>query len=112
ETKEQTHAGNTYHTSLKNKQSGQPLTGCFVDDRTVLIAPEQTLRKMLAAAAGSKGPVADQLRKMNWEGDALAVVLVEPFRSMATEFAKQVGPALPPPLAEATSLPARLKLVR
>jgi hypothetical protein len=106
---EQTFKGQKYYKSVKKQRGDVYLAGCLTDDRTALLAPEPTLHKMLTAGPKGSGPLADKLGKMNWNADALAVVVVEPFRAMATEFARSAGNAVPPPLAEATSLPERLQ---
>ncbi len=55
------------------------LAVCFADDKTLLVAPEPSLKKMLAAK-DVKSPLISELAKQNDAAAALAVLAVEPIR--------------------------------
>ncbi|MBN1912104.1 MAG: DUF1559 domain-containing protein [Pirellulales bacterium] len=69
------------------------------DDRTLLVAPEGMLQKMLAQ---KKKPVAGTMARvlgsMNDSEDAMAILMVEPLRAMIHAALIQNPPQVPPPL--------------
>jgi len=74
------------------------------DDRTLIVADEGLLRKMLANRAQPKaGAVSKILGAMKAVPDATAVLVVEPLRALADAALAQAP--LPPPLAEAKKIP-------
>lgn len=79
------------------------------NDRTVVLAPEAELRKMMVAQ-DEKGPLVDRLRKLDVAAAATGIVVLEPLRA---ELLAEVGrlPRLPPPLHEFTTIPEHLSAV-
>jgi prepilin-type processing-associated H-X9-DG protein len=74
------------------------------DDRTLIVADESLLRKMLANRAAPKpGAVSKILGAMPAMPDATAVLVVEPLRSLADAALAQAP--VPPPLADAKKIP-------
>ncbi len=74
------------------------------DDRTLIVADEALLRKMLANRAAPKpGPVSKILGAMPAAPDATAVLVVEPLRALADAALAQAP--VPPPLAELKKVP-------
>jgi hypothetical protein len=86
---------------------GQPMAGYVADDRTLLLAPEPVLQKMLSAAA-EKSPLIDRLRQADANDDLTAIVALEPNRKLLNALGGTTRALLPPPLAEAATLPNRL----
>jgi hypothetical protein len=103
--------GKTYYQDTGEKVAGMAMCGYVADDRTVVIAPEPTLHKMLSAK-GVKSPLTDRLARTDLDADVAAVFVVEPFRPAAREALKslQEGP-LPPHLAVVNTLPDRIQSV-
>jgi len=80
------------------------------DDRTLVVADEGLLRKMLANhAKPAPGAVSKLLGAMQPVPDATAVLAVEPLRPLAAAALSQAP--LPPPLAEAAKLPELVQSV-
>jgi hypothetical protein len=86
---------------------GQSMAGYVADGRTLLLAPEPVLRKMLAAA-GASSPLLDRLRRADAGDDLTAVLSLEPYRKLMNTLGKPNQALLPPPLAEAATLPDHL----
>jgi hypothetical protein len=107
ESQEASAEGGTYFNSKTEKLAGVPVSGHIVDTKTLLIAPEPTLKKMLAAK--SDGPLAQQLRRVDLKGDLTATFVMEPARAIAKDAAKDAQGQLPPDFAEAATLPDRVK---
>jgi hypothetical protein len=107
--REESHEGKTYYRSSTGEALlGLPLAGALPDARTVLLAPEPTLRKMLAADSGGKSPLLDRLRQMDTTDDVTGIVLVEPYRDLLKAVAAPLKAQLPANLADAATLPDRL----
>jgi hypothetical protein len=86
---------------------GVALAGHVADDRTLLLASEPVLQKMLAAA-DEKSPLLDRLRQADAGDDLTAIIFLEPYRKPLNTLAKSNQALLPPPLAGAATLPDRL----
>jgi hypothetical protein len=99
--------GKAYFNSKSEKMAGAPMSGHVADERTILIAPEPTLKKMLAAKGD--GPLAKQLQRVNLESHLAAAFVMEPVRALAKEAAKDAKGELPPNFAEVATLPDRVK---
>lgn len=109
--REAKHEGKVYYVGPEEEGLfGIPVAGHVADDRTLLLAPEPLLLKMLTAA-GTKGPLLDRLRQADAGDDLTAVVLLEPFRKALTTLARPNQGLLPPPLAGAVNLPEQLVCV-
>jgi hypothetical protein len=100
-------AGKKYFASQK-RQAGMPLAGHVANDRTVLIAPEPTLQKMMSAGA-AKSPLLDRLRSVDLDNDVVAVGLLEPYMRLAGPFLQMGAAQLPPDLAGVKTMPDKLK---
>lgn len=101
-------AGKTYYRSKTEKMAQVPLAGFVADDRTILLAPEPTLKKMLAAQ-NVNSPLLDRLRGLNLDHDVTGVFVVGPYRAALAELKKQ--PDIPPQLGNAKSLDSDLEAV-
>jgi hypothetical protein len=102
-----TFQGKSYLKSMSRKVDGVPLAGHVADERTLLLAPEPMLRKMLAAK-DVKSPLIERLRKIDGKDDATLVLVMEPLRTLLAPFAATVKGSLPPELTGLTTLPDRL----
>jgi hypothetical protein len=87
--------------------AGVPVAGYVADDRTILNAPEPTLKKMLAAKGD--GPLAKQLRRVDLGAEVSAAFVMEPMRPLAAEFLKDAAKDLPPEFADVATLHQRIK---
>jgi hypothetical protein len=103
-------------TSPEYAMAKSPVCGYVADSRTVLVAPEPTLQKMLAAT-GAKSPLLDRLGGVDLDKDVVGLFVLDEgegrrngptVRQALGEIAKQGKDGLPPPLAGATTLPDRL----
>jgi hypothetical protein len=99
--------GKSYLLAKASKPTTPPDAGYVADDRTVVIAPEPTLRKMLAAKGD--GPLAAQMRHLDLKADVSAAFVMGPVRQAASDFLKAAKDGLPPDLAEVDTVPDRLK---
>jgi serine/threonine protein kinase len=107
--REEKHEGKTYYrTSTGEALLGLPLAGALPDERTVLVAPEPVLRKMLAADGSAKSPLLDRLRQTDTKDEITGIAIVEPYRKLLNALAGQFKALLPPDLADAASLPDRV----
>jgi hypothetical protein len=107
ESQEASADGKWYLHSKTETMAGVPIAGHVADDKTILLAPEPTLKKMLAAKGD--GPLARQLRQVDLNSDVAAVFVMEPVRELAKEAAKEARGELPPDFAEVATLPDRVK---
>jgi hypothetical protein len=89
---------------------GQRLCACVADERTLVAGPEATLKKMLSAGGG-KSPLIERLRAADTNNDAVAVLVVGPYRQLLTQFVAAAGKSVPPPLAGVRQLPEHLQAV-
>jgi hypothetical protein len=101
-------AGKIYAKSKKEMMAKVPIAGFVADDRTLLIAPEPTLKKMLTADA-AKSPLLDQLQRVELDSDVIATFAMEPVRPLVGEFLKQSKDQIPPAFADVTTLQDRVK---
>jgi hypothetical protein len=99
--------GKSYVVSKTEMMAGVPLAGHVADERTLLIAPEPTLKKMLAAKGN--GPLAGQLRRIDLNNELTAAFVVEPVKQLAGEGLKEAKDSLPPEFADVSTLHERLK---
>jgi hypothetical protein len=107
--REEKHAGQTYYRSSTGEELvGLPLAGALADERTVLVAPEPLLRKMLTAGGGDRSPLLDRLRQVDTTDEVTGVVIVEPYRNLLKALVGQFREQLPANLADAARLPDRL----
>jgi hypothetical protein len=110
--REESRDGKTYYRSSSGEEIlGLPLAGAVPDERTVLVAPEPILRKMLVADGGAKSPLLDRLRQMDTRDEVTGIVVVEPYRNLLKALADPLKTQLPPTLADAASLPDRVVAV-
>src|SRR5262249_39679292 len=107
--REEKHEGKIYYrSSFGEAFLGLPLAGALPDDRTVLVAPEPMLRKMLAADSGAATPLLDRLRQTDTTDEITAIVILEPHRSLLKAMVGALKGLLPAELAGATGLPDQL----
>lgn len=109
ETEEAKAEGKTYSRSKTEKMAKTPLAGYVADPRTILLAPEPTLKKMLAAGSKSKNPLFDRLSKLDLGNDISGAFLVAPIRPVLAQMEK--SPDIPPNLAGLKSLHKTLEAV-
>ncbi len=102
-------AGKTYYRSKSEKAAGAPLAGHVADERTLVVAPEPMLRKMLAAP-NVPTPLRDKLREFELDNDVFGVTVVEPFKAQLKESLQAAD--LPPQLAKLKSIDQDLVAVR
>jgi hypothetical protein len=107
--REEKHEGKTYYRSSTGEALlDLPLAGALPDERTVLVAPEPVLRKMLAADSGARSPLLDRLRQTDTTDEITGVAIVEPYRKLLKALLEPFKAQLPPDLADAASLPDRV----
>ena len=110
--REESRDGKTYYRSSTGEAIlGLPLAGAVPDERTVLVAPEPVLRKMLAADSGAKSPLLDRLRQTDTTDEITGIVVLEPYRTLLKAVVGPLKAELPANLADAASLPDRLVAV-
>jgi hypothetical protein len=107
DTEDATAGGKTYSKSKTEMMAKVPIAGYVANDRTILIAPEPTLKKMLTAGK-AKSPLIDHLRRIDLDSDVIVTFAMEPVRPMVGELLKQAKDQVPPPLTEVTNLHERL----
>lgn len=76
--------GKTYYRSRLDKSGGEFMAGAVEGDRTLLLAPDPMLKKMLAAR-DLHTPLTEKLRSFDLENDAFGVFLAEPMRPALKE---------------------------
>lgn len=81
---------------------------CFIDDKTLLAASEETLKKMMAAK-GVKSPLTDRLSTLGSEHDFILALDVTPILRFIGEAAGRVRK--PPELVEALNHLTKLKTI-
>jgi hypothetical protein len=101
-------SGKTYFRSKTEKMAQVPLAGFVANDRTILLAPEPTLKKMLAAQ-NVNSPLLSRLRGLDFKHDITGVFVVGPYKAALAELRKQ--PDLPPQLAGLRTLDRDLEAV-
>src|SRR5207249_2222431 len=107
--REEKHEGKTYYRSSTGEELlGQPLAGALPDERTVLVAPEPMLRKMLTADSEASSPLLDRLRKTDDTDEMTGIVIVEPYRNLLNGMIGQFKEKMPADLADTAKLPDRL----
>jgi len=77
----------------------------LIDDKTVLLAVEPLMLKMLAAPANGTGVLHTKLRAADPSAHAVAVVSVEAVRNSLKEVTGRFAGQLPPPLADLLTVP-------
>ncbi|MFO0928797.1 MAG: GYF domain-containing protein [Gemmataceae bacterium] len=97
--------------AAKDGLLGLPTAACQVDDRTVLVAPEPVLKKMIDAAGGT-GPLLNRLAAADGNDDVTMLVTVPPYRPALNTLIKPLGLALPPAFASLATLPDQLAGLR
>jgi hypothetical protein len=110
EVREETVDGKTYSKSTTEKIGGAAMAGYMPDDRTLLIATEPLLRKMMEARQ-VQGPLVDRLRSLPPDRDATVVCAVRAMRSPLSGGASQVREVLPLKLEEWAALPQRVEVL-
>lgn len=105
------HAGKTYLRSTYSQFAGIFMAGFVVDEQTLLIAPETTLRKMLGAAGAAKSPLRERLDQLDLQADLSAVFVPDAYVPLLTQEIKQAKDAIPPPVAGLTALPDKIKAI-
>jgi hypothetical protein len=109
---EKSSQGKTYYRS-KDPQAalaGARVCAYVADGRTLVVAPEPTLHKMLAAR-DAKSPLRDRLRAADLGHDVIAVLVVGAYRPLLAQAVAEAGKSLPPPLAGVRQLPEHLQAV-
>jgi hypothetical protein len=101
-------SGKTYYRSKSEKMAQVPLAGFVANDRTILLAPEPTLKKMLAAQ-NANSPLLDRLRGLDLDHDITGVFVVGPYKVALAELKNQ--PDVPPQLGGLKSLDRDLDAV-
>jgi len=81
------------------------------DDRTVVVATESAMQKMLAVTE-SKGPLADRLRTIRPTDDLTVVFLLEPYREQLAAAMLLGGQNIPENLSAVKKLPENLVSIR
>jgi predicted Zn finger-like uncharacterized protein len=108
-----------YYRSTTWQMARVPVAGYVADDRTILLAPEPTLRKMLLANA-PKSPLLDGLRDIDLDNDIVALFCMDQGQQPASKMTvrqaagmtlNEAKANLPPQLAAITTVPDRLKSV-
>jgi hypothetical protein len=104
-------SGDQKYFNSKQEIAKLPISAYIADDRTLLIAPEPTLKKMLAAKEG-KGSLVERFRHAELNNDIIAVFVMEPETVRQTvgkilDDVKKMG--LPPEFAELANLHERVK---
>jgi hypothetical protein len=118
---EQTLAGKQYYrsTSPQHQLAGVPVCGHVADERTLVLAPETTLKKMLAATDGTS-PLRQRLVRLDADADVVGLFVLDQdsvkdgvptVRRALTDILKQNQKAIPPQLGDVTTLPERLQAV-
>lgn len=104
-------SGRSYLRSKSEKMAEAPLCGHVADNRTLLLAPEPTLQKMLAAATPAAGPLHESMKKLDARADVAAAFVITPVRGAAIQAIEEnkLKEALPPQVADATQLPDHVK---
>jgi hypothetical protein len=100
--------GKSYFKSATRTVSGEPCAW-MPDDRTLLIAPEPTLRKMMSSSA-AQSPLIDRLRTMP-ANDVSLVLFMGPYRKIASAWLQENKAKIPDQLAGLTNMPDRLEAV-
>jgi serine/threonine protein kinase len=104
--REEKHEGKTYYRSGTGEELlGLPLAGAVPDGRTVLVAPEPVLWKMLTADGAARSPLLDRLRQTDDTDEVTGVVVVEPYRNLLNGLIGQHKEQLPPNLVDVAALP-------
>jgi hypothetical protein len=104
-----TFAGKTYFNSKSKKLAQVPISGFVPDGRTILVAPEPTLRKMLVADSG-RSPLRDRLPRLDLNSDVVMLFTPEgKVRLAATELLSKAKGDVPPRLARIDRLPEQLQ---
>jgi hypothetical protein len=101
-------AGKTYYRSKTETMAQVPLAGFVANDRTILLAPEPTLKKMLAAQ-NVNSPLLNRLRGLDLDHDITGVFVVGPYRAALAELRQQ--PDIPPQLGGLRTLDRDLEAV-
>lgn len=96
-----THSGKEYYQA--------DLAVLFADDRTLVLAPEPVLKRMIDAA-GADSPLLKMLRKADAADDAQAIVALEPLRPLINQVLAN-PPPLPPALGDLLQLPKLVEQV-
>jgi hypothetical protein len=110
--REEKHESKTYYRSSTGEEVlGQPLAGAIPEERTVLVAPEPILRRMLAVGRAARSPLLDRLRQTDNTDEITGIFILEPYRNLLNALAGQFKALLPPTLADAASLPDRVVAV-
>lgn len=99
--------GKSYFSSKTEKMAKTPIAGHVADARTLVIAPEPTLKKMLAAKGD--GPLAKQLLRLDLGSDLAAVFVLEPVKELAGQALKENKDALPPQVGDVGKLHEQVK---
>jgi hypothetical protein len=107
-TREAKFEGKAYLRSITEEYAGAKMAGCVLDERTVLLAPEPLLKKMLAARAG-KSPLRDRLRAADPDAEATVICLPGAFQPLLAPLAGVPRDTLPPGLEEVGTLPDGLE---
>jgi predicted Zn finger-like uncharacterized protein len=99
---EKKHEGKTYFSTRTVSSVYLP------DNRTIIVAPEATLLKMMAASKGGAGPMAKKLAQLDLNNDVLGVFLTQPARALLGDAMKDVPKDLPPQFAGVTTMPDKI----
>ena len=102
------HQGKVYYLGPEDEGLfGLPIAGHAADERTLLLAPEPTLKKMLTAVA-EKSPLAERLRQIETGDDLTMIILVEPYRQLLKALTRPSLAVLPPELRDIAPLADRI----
>jgi hypothetical protein len=102
--------GKSYLKGKSAKKDEPAGAGYIADERTILIAQEPMLKKMLSAKGD--GPLAKELKRLDLKADAAAAFVMEPVRDKAGELLGQGKDNLGPDFADLGTLHERLKTAR
>jgi hypothetical protein len=111
--REEKHAGKTYYTRVPKNETLRKFAGgpaCYLpDDRTMVICPEPGQLQAVLEAGGKKGPMADHLRGLDLNRDAVAAFVAEPAKELMQGLSKEMARSAPPGMSELGKAPTYVK---
>jgi predicted Zn finger-like uncharacterized protein len=106
--REESAEGQSLLVSNREKWDGEiAMAGHVADERTVILAPEPILHKMLASKGD--GPLARQMRRTDLKSDIAAAFVLGPVRKEVDGAMKDIKEKLPPEFADAATAHEHLR---